>query len=214
MTQRESPSSVFGSQQSKVQAAKDQTTATGQQAMRAGGSVAQGAVAQGRETAAEGVRQAHNLLGEASSQVKEQADAQQKRAAQRLRALGDELASMSGQGDQHGMATDLARQASDRAHRAADWLDQREPGAVVEEVRDYARRHPGMFLAGAALAGVLAGRLTRNLAGAGDGDGGGPMHGGKPGPAQQPPMPPGASTESGPRTTPISSGHHGDGGGR
>jgi hypothetical protein len=34
----------------------------------------------------------------------------------------------------------------------------------VDELRQLARRHPGAFLTGATLAGVLAGRLTRNMA--------------------------------------------------
>jgi hypothetical protein len=169
MAQREKADMASGGQQSKGAAAREQASATGQKAMQAGSGVAQGAMAQGRETAAEGKQQARNLLGEASSQLREQAGTQQMHAAQRLRALGDELQSMSGEGEQYGMAGDLARQGADRAHRAADWLEHREPGAVVEEVRNYARRHPGMFLAGAALAGMLAGRMTRNLAGGSDG---------------------------------------------
>jgi hypothetical protein len=171
MTRNDGASSAPAGQQSKMGAAREQTAATGQRARQAGSNVAQGAVSQGRETAAEGARQARNLLGQASEQVRQQAGAQQKHAAQRLRTLGDELQSMSGQAEP-GMASDLTRQASARAHQAADWLEQREPGAMVEEVRDYARRHPGMFLAATALAGVLAGRLTRNLTGGGAGGGG------------------------------------------
>jgi hypothetical protein len=66
-----------------------------------------------------------------------------------------------GNGVQQGMVTDLARQASDKAQDLAGWLESRQPGDLVEEVRDLARRKPGTFLLGAAVAGVLAGRLTR-----------------------------------------------------
>ncbi|MEV4756887.1 hypothetical protein AB0J86_17485 [Micromonospora sp. NPDC049559] len=174
MTQQESRSG----QQSAAGEAREQVSATSHRAAQVGGGVAQGAMAQGRQTAAEGAQQARNLLGQASSQVQQQAGMRQKEAAQRLRTLGDQLQSMSGQAGP-GMAEDLVRQASDRAHRVAEWLEHREPGAVVEEVRDYARRHPGLFLAGAALAGVIAGRLTRNLAGGG-GDGQPAEQGGQP----------------------------------
>jgi hypothetical protein len=49
-------------------------------------------------------------------------------------------------------------------HGVAGWLESREPGDLVAEVRSYARRNPGTFLVGAALLGVVAGRLTRNVA--------------------------------------------------
>jgi len=43
----------------------------------------------------------------------------------------------------------------------ADWVDEHGPEALVEETRDYARRHPGMFLGMATLTGLVVGRLTR-----------------------------------------------------
>jgi hypothetical protein len=51
-----------------------------------------------------------------------------------------------------------------RAHGLADHLDRHEPTELLEQVRAYARRRPVVFLTGAAVLGVLAGRLTRNLA--------------------------------------------------
>ena len=60
------------------------------------------------------------------------------------------------------MLNDIARQASDKAQELATWIDAREPGDLVTEVRDFARRKPGTFLLGAAAVGVLAGRLTRS----------------------------------------------------
>ena len=59
-----------------------------------------------------------------------------------------------------------------RVQQVADWLDRREPGQALDDVRNFARRHPGAFLTGAAIAGVVVGRLTRNLAGGGRPDGG------------------------------------------
>ena len=64
-------------------------------------------------------------------------------------------------GGQSGPATELAQQAAERVRHAASWLDEREPGDLVGEVRRLGRQHPGTFLLGAALAGVLVGRLTR-----------------------------------------------------
>jgi hypothetical protein len=68
--------------------------------------------------------------------------------------------------------SEVARQAADRADRAADWLGEREPGDVVDEIRSFARRRPGAFLIGAALAGVVVGRLTRGAVDAARSDSG------------------------------------------
>ena len=45
----------------------------------------------------------------------------------------------------------------------AGWLDQRDPGSLVSEVKQFARQRPGAFLAAAALAGLVGGRLSRGL---------------------------------------------------
>ncbi|WP_326556583.1 hypothetical protein [Micromonospora sp. NBC_01796] len=147
----------------KVQAAKQGAAQTGQQVSQAGGQLAHSAVDQSRDVANEASRQARQLMEQASNQLKQQANEQQHRAADGLRALADELQTMSERTEQQGVATDLVRHAADRAHQAAQWLDQREPGTVVSEVRDYARRNPGIFLAGAAVAGILAGRLGKSM---------------------------------------------------
>jgi hypothetical protein len=42
-------------------------------------------------------------------------------------------------------------------------LQNREPAQLLDDVRSFARRKPGLFLLGAAAAGVLAGRLTSGV---------------------------------------------------
>lgn len=147
-----------------AQTAKDEAKNVAQTAQQAGGEVLSSASAQGREVADEARRQARNLYGQASGELRQQAGAQQRRAAGGLRAVGDEIRTMASQGGGSGTATELAHRASDKVAQVADWLENREPGQVVDEVKRYARQHPGAFLAGAALLGVLAGRLTRNIA--------------------------------------------------
>jgi hypothetical protein len=164
MTDIATPRSPAEGQKGTVQTAKDQARNVGQSAAEAGGGVLQSAGEQGRQVAGEARRQAGNLYGQARDEVRQQAGTQQRRAAGGLRAVGDELRSMAQQGGGSGVATDLAHRASDTVGQVADWLEAREPGQLVAEARAYARRHPGAFLAGAAVLGVLAGRLTRNLA--------------------------------------------------
>lgn len=116
-----------------------------------------------QDVAHEAARQARDLLDEARTQVSQQAGEQHKKAAESLRSLSEQLAAMSRNGGQDGLAVEVVGQASDRMRTAADWLEQREPGEIVDEVRAFARRRPGMFLLGAVVAGVAAGRLTRGV---------------------------------------------------
>lgn len=89
---------------------------------------------------------------------------QQERLAGGLRSLSSQLSEMADSSSDQGVASDLARQASERARAVAQWLEAREPGSLVEEVKSFARQRPGVFLGIAAGAGLLAGRLTKALA--------------------------------------------------
>lgn len=143
--------------------ARDQAAAVGQSASEAGSRVIQTAADQATEVAAEAARQARDLAGEAGGHVRDQASVQQQRAAGQLRSVADELHEMAAKGGQSGVATEIARQAAERLHGAAAWLEQREPADVLQAVRDFARRRPGTFVAGAVVAGLAAGRLTRGM---------------------------------------------------
>jgi hypothetical protein len=151
-------------QSSTVDVAREEASNVGQSVREAGGQVTQTASEQAQEVVSEARRQARDLVGEARQQASQQASSQQQKAAGGLRALGDELREMSEKSGQSGLASELAQQAADRVSSLASWLEQREPGDLLEEVRSYARRRPGMFLVGAAIAGVVAGRLTRGAA--------------------------------------------------
>jgi hypothetical protein len=61
------------------------------------------------------------------------------------------------------MAASLASQAAVRVRHAGQWLDDRKPGQVADEMQSFARRRPAVFLALAVGAGLMAGRLTRGL---------------------------------------------------
>ena len=150
--------------------AKDQAAQVGQGAADAGKHVAGVAKDQAANVAGEAKAQARNLAEQARSEAQVQAHTQKQRVSDGLRSLGQELGSMAEKSEQPGTATDLARQASQLAHDAASWLEDRDPGALVGEVRSFARRRPGAFLGIALGAGVLAGRLTRGIAASGDDD--------------------------------------------
>ena len=150
-------------QGSTTAVAQEQAAAVGQSAAEAGSRVTQTATDQAREVVSETARQARDLLGEAGGQVRDQTSVQQQKAASQLRSVADELHEMVAKGGQSGVATEVAQQAAERLHGAASWLEQREPADVLQAVRDFARRRPGVFLAGAVAAGLAAGRLTRGM---------------------------------------------------
>lgn len=109
-------------------------------------------------------RQARRLADQVGTEVREQAATQQSRAAGGLRTIGDEFSHMAdGTGTGSGFAADVAREAGQRVGAVAQWLDQRDPRDLLEEVKGFARRRPGVFLGIAVGAGVIVGRLTRAL---------------------------------------------------
>jgi hypothetical protein len=133
------------------------------QASEAGSHVAQVAKDETKRVASETGTQVKNLVQNAGQELRDQAATQQSRVAEGLRSVGSELNGMAENSESSGMARDLVQQVAQRANSAASWLDAREPGSLLEEVKSFARQRPGVFIAVAAGAGLLAGRLTRAL---------------------------------------------------
>jgi hypothetical protein len=144
-------------------AAKERAAEVKDTSVAAGQHVAGVAKDELHKVGSETKQQAKDLYRQTQGELADQAATQQKRVASGIRSLGDELGSMADKSDTQGVASDIAHQAASRAAGIADWLDQRDPGALLNEVKGYARRSPGMFIAIAAVAGVVAGRLTRSV---------------------------------------------------
>ena len=155
------PASGAPAGQPTTQVARNEAADVGRTAADAGRQVAGTAAEQAGNVAQEVKTQARDFVGEARGQVQDQARTGQQKAAEGIRALSRELREMADGGQQRGPVSQVARQAADRADDLSTWLDEREPGDVVEEVRSFARRRPGVFLLGMAVAGVVVGRFTR-----------------------------------------------------
>jgi hypothetical protein len=158
-----------GGGQSTAQAAKEQASDVASGAADSGRHVAQVTKEQAKDVTHEAKNQIRGLMDQSRSELRDQASSQQQRAATGLRSVSDELSSMADRSDNPGIANDLVRQAAQRAGSVASWLEQREPGQLLDEVTQFARRRPGAFLALAAGAGFLVGRLGRSLKDAPDG---------------------------------------------
>jgi len=157
-----------GAGNSTTGAAKEQAGEVAQTAKHAGTQVAGTVKEQAGAVTAEATHQARRLLNQTTSELSDQAATQQQRVAGGLHSLADELQGLINGEPKEGIAQDVARTASDKVHEIADWLDRRDPASLLDEVRSYARRRPGAFLAIALGAGVLAGRLTKGLTASND----------------------------------------------
>lgn len=106
--------------------------------------------------------QARTLLDQARTDVRAQADSQTERLAESLRGLAGQVqALLDGNTQDAGPLPDLARQASTQLESLAGRIGDRGLDGVVDDVTTFARRKPGLFLAGAAALGFVGGRLLR-----------------------------------------------------
>jgi hypothetical protein len=144
-----------------AQTGKEQAGAVAGHAGSAAKEVAGTATEQAKNVAAEAKAQAVDLVGQTRDQLREQAGQQQQKAASSIRSLAGELHEMANSAQTQGTAASLARQAADRGHALAGYLENSEPEQLLEDVRDFARRKPGLFLAGAAVAGFVAARMVK-----------------------------------------------------
>lgn len=155
-------SSSAGSKVSETKdVAKDEAANVKDTAVEAGKNVAGTAKEEAANVASEAGAQAKSLLGTATSELQSQAGTQQNRLASTVRSYADELHGLVDKSDGGGALTDLAHQAASKGTEIASWLEDREPKDVLEEMRRFARRRPGLFLVLCGAAGVLAGRVTR-----------------------------------------------------
>jgi len=159
--------------QSTTDVAKDEARNVGQTAAQAGSQVASTATDQAKNVVQETQRQAQDLLDQGRTQLRQQAGTQQQKAAEGLSTLAQQLRGMAdGTGDgAPGPARDLVQQASSKLEEFGGWLQNHEPAELLDEIRAFARRKPGTFLLGAAVAGVVAGRLTTGVKAAHTGSG-------------------------------------------
>ncbi|MEV8148137.1 hypothetical protein AB0O52_08305 [Arthrobacter sp. NPDC080073] len=152
-----------------TEAIKDEAGNVAAQAGDSAKNVVETAKAEVANVASEVNSSARDLLEQARLDLTDQADKQQQKVAAGLRSISAELQSMAAASEQPGVATDLVRQAAERSSSVAAWLEDRDPGSLLDEVKTFARQRPGAFLLLAAGAGVLAGRLSRGLSAGADG---------------------------------------------
>ncbi|HEY3546732.1 MAG TPA: hypothetical protein VGK17_11680 [Propionicimonas sp.] len=139
-------------------------------ALDRGGDVAAVAKDELARLAHEARAEVQSLWSNASEQVRVQAATGQQQLSELLHSLAGELGEMASKSENNGPLTALAKQAAAKGGEWSHWLANSEPTDVLTQVRRFARRRPFVFLASAAVAGVVVGRLGRGLMAANDSD--------------------------------------------
>jgi len=118
--------------------------------------------------------QVRDLLAETQGQLQAQADYQAGRLAGALSQVGGQAVALSmGRPEEAGPLVGYAEQAAAWLDDAGSYIEERGLEGLAEDVVEFARRRPVVFLAGAAVVGFGIGRLIRSGAVSGDGDGDG-----------------------------------------
>lgn len=151
-------------------AAKEEGAAVAQHARQAAGDVGSTAGEQVRQVAQTAGTQARHAVHDVRERVVGEAEQQAQRVSQQLNRLADELSSMA-EGSSQSMAAGAIRQVADTSRQAARFIDERGARGMLDSAQDFARRKPGAFLLGAAVAGFLVGRIAKSAGGqSGQGD--------------------------------------------
>jgi hypothetical protein len=111
--------------------------------------------------ASEAKQQARNVMDETRGEIGRQLDEQGRRAGQAARHASEQLHTMADSAEP-GVVTDITRQLGDGLANVAQSVEQGGVQGVADDLRRFARRQPGLFLAGAGIAGFVVARLLRS----------------------------------------------------
>ncbi|MGW4209124.1 hypothetical protein ACWEIJ_14145 [Lentzea sp. NPDC004789] len=146
-------------------AAQDEGSEVAQHAREAAGQVGSTVRDQASHVTHETAAQARNVVRDVRERVAAEAEDQAVRVSKQLGRIADELGEMASTAPPSSMTAGAIRGAADTSRQAARFLDERGAQGLLDSARDYARRRPGTFLLGAAVAGFLVGRIAKSATG-------------------------------------------------
>jgi uncharacterized protein YjbJ (UPF0337 family) len=161
------PGDDRGASQAIAHTAQDKAAEGGAVVTEQASQVAGTAKEQAGRVADEGVAQARNLAQEVREQVTAQAQTQTQRLGENLQRLSQDLHDMASSAKPDTLAATAVRRIAEGSGQVADHVQRRGPEGLVGDLQDFARRRPGTFLAGAALAGFAVARLSKDAGAAG-----------------------------------------------
>lgn len=145
--------------------AQHEGTAVVHHARDAAGEVRATAQDQFGQVAREAKAQADTVLRSARDRVADEAEQQARKVSTQLDRIADELSSMAETASPDAMSAGAVRQVADTSRQAARYLDEQGARGLLGAAQDFARRKPGAFLLGAAVAGFLVGRVAKSTTG-------------------------------------------------
>jgi hypothetical protein len=117
---------------------------------------------QAKAVAGQARQQVDGVVDQAREEIRQQAEQRNDQAAGQLRTLSERITALvEGRPEGAGPLVGLLQDAEDQVRRLAGRLEQRGPQGVMDDVSTFARRRPGMFIAGAVGVGFLVGRAVR-----------------------------------------------------
>ncbi|MET8758090.1 hypothetical protein [Lentzea sp. NPDC004782] len=146
-------------------AAQDEGSEVAQHAKQAAEQVGSTVRDQASHVTHETAAQARNVVRDVRERVAAEAEDQAVRVSKQLGRIADELGEMASTAPPSSMTAGAIRGAADTSRQAARFLDERGAQGLLDSARDYARRKPGTFLLGAAVAGFLVGRIAKSATG-------------------------------------------------
>jgi hypothetical protein len=128
--------------------------------------VAGEATAQTKVVMSQARQQVGTLVDQTKGEVRQQAEGRSAQAAGGLRTLSEQVAALAeGRPESAGSLPRYLEDVQDQVRGLASRLEERGPQGVVDDMSSFARRRPGLFLAGAVGAGFVVGRLVRASSG-------------------------------------------------
>ena len=123
------------------------------------------ASAQAKAVATQARQQLDRLVSQSRDEFRLQAEQRGTQAAGQLRTLSEQLTALAaGRPESAGPLVGYLEDVQDQIRRLTSRLEQGGPQELFDDVASFARRRPGVFLAAAAGAGFVAGRVLRAAA--------------------------------------------------
>jgi hypothetical protein len=143
--------------------AQQEGTAMAQHARQAAGDVGATARAQAGQVAHEATGQAKHVARDMRERVADEAEEQARRVSRQINRIADELGTMADGSGPDSLTAGALRQVADTSRQAARYLDERGARGLLDSAQDFARRKPGTFLIGAAVAGFMVARAAKSM---------------------------------------------------
>lgn len=150
--------------QGKAQETKEHAKNTAREAKEDLKGAAQDAKQEMKGAAQDLKQEAMSIKDQVQEQLQASVQEQRERAANELhgfaeafRKTGNEL-----RDQEYGFVANYAEQLADRIEQVSDFIENREIGQYVENIEDFARRQPLLFVGSATVLGVLVARLLKS----------------------------------------------------